>query len=342
MYDILIVTHLPAFYKVNLYKEISKNSKIMVVFVGHQSSCRTSDFVSNDFNFDHVFLFDGEFERRPKIKSLINLYSLVKTLSFNQLLVSGWDLPEFWFLVFINKKNKNNLALESTVYESASSGFKGIIKRVFLSRVARVLASGNLHKELLFHLGYKGDVRITKGVGIINKPDVGNNRKHRDRYQGRFLFLGRLSPEKNLFELLKVFKDLPCSSLTLIGNGPLSSYLSKIKTNNVEIREHIDNKDLSFLFCEYDFLILPSLREPWGLVIEESLYFNVPVIVSSHCGGAELINHGINGYVVEPDYKSIHGLLSSISEKGYELLSKDIYSHLAEKDSFQISSYKDL
>lgn len=342
MYDLLIVTHLPAFYKVNLYNEIAKDSKIMVIFIGHQSTSRTSDFVSNDGKFDHIFLHDGEFESRSRIKSLLKLYSLIKSLSFKQLLVSGWDLPEYWFLIFLNKKDKNNLALESTAYESTSSGLKGLIKRIFLSRVDRVLASGSLHKELLFNLGYKGDIRITKGVGIINKPEVVTSRRNRQGFQRRFLFLGRPSPEKNLDELLKVFRKFPCSSLTIIGNGPLKPYLSKIKPNNVEIKEHVDNKKLYSLFCEFDFLILPSLREPWGLVIEEALYFNVPVIVSSHCGGAELINHGVNGYVVEPDFESIHSLLNTISEETYASLAKDIYSQLADKDRFQINSYKDL
>ena len=338
----MIVTHLPAFYKVNLYNEIAKNINILVIFIGCQSSCRTTDFVSANCDFEHVFLHDGEFESRPKVKNILKLYLLVSSLSFKQLLVSGWDLLEYWFLILLNKKDQNNLALESTAYESSSSGPKGLIKRIFLSRVGRVLASGSLHKELLFNLGYKGDIRITKGVGIINKPEVVTNRRNRQGYQRRFLFLGRLSPEKNLDELLKVFRMVPCSSLTLIGNGPLKPYLSKVKSSNVEIKEHVDNKKLSFLFSEYDFLILPSLREPWGLVVEEALYFNVPVIVSSHCGGSELINHGVNGYVVEPDFESILNLLCTISENTYGTLSKDIYSDLADKDRLQINSYKDL
>jgi glycosyltransferase involved in cell wall biosynthesis len=46
--------------------------------------------------------------------------------------------------------------------------------------------------------------------------------------------------------------------------------------------------------------VLPSLREPWGLVVNEAMASALPVIVSSRCGCVDdLVEDGSNGFVVD-------------------------------------------
>ena len=48
-----------------------------------------------------------------------------------------------------------------------------------------------------------------------------------------------------------------------------------------------------------DVLVLPSEREPWGLVINEAMNAGTAVIVSDQVGAAaDLVEDGVNGYVV--------------------------------------------
>jgi glycosyltransferase involved in cell wall biosynthesis len=48
--------------------------------------------------------------------------------------------------------------------------------------------------------------------------------------------------------------------------------------------------------------VLPSRREPWGLVVNEALAAGLPVIVSNRCGcAADLVAQGVNGFVFDPD-----------------------------------------
>ena len=43
------------------------------------------------------------------------------------------------------------------------------------------------------------------------------------------------------------------------------------------------------------------MSETWGLVVNEAMAAGLPVIVSHRCGCvAELVRHGLNGYVVNP------------------------------------------
>jgi glycosyltransferase involved in cell wall biosynthesis len=47
--------------------------------------------------------------------------------------------------------------------------------------------------------------------------------------------------------------------------------------------------------------ILPSLSEPWGLVVNEAMAAGLPVLVSHRCGCVpELVRSGLNGYVFDP------------------------------------------
>jgi 1,2-diacylglycerol 3-alpha-glucosyltransferase len=47
--------------------------------------------------------------------------------------------------------------------------------------------------------------------------------------------------------------------------------------------------------------VLPSTREPWGLVVNEAMAAGLPVVVSSRCGCAEdLVEPARNGFVFNP------------------------------------------
>lgn len=62
---------------------------------------------------------------------------------------------------------------------------------------------------------------------------------------------------------------------------------------------HVDGKDLPELYADVDALIVPSLYEPWGVVVHEGLGNGLPVIASDQVAAADdLVDSGVNGYVV--------------------------------------------
>ena len=340
MYDYIIVTHIPAFYKVNLYNELAKKLKILVIFIASNTNeKRADDFISLDsVDFEYKLLFDGDFQTRDIKSNIKKLKIILQNTKYKSLLVSGWDLKEFWYLVMFYPKPKNCLALESTILESTPIGIKGWIKKVFLSRISTVFASGNLHVELLKALSFKGDIKITKGVGIINKPIF---EKLKKEYQKRFLYVGRLSRVKNLEILIKVFNDLPNYQLTLIGDGEEKKHLKSIANQNISFKPPIENIKLQNEFLNHDIFILPSISETWGLVVEEALYFGLPVMISKNCGSVELVKNAANGYVFEPsDSEEIKNLILDINDILYEKLLKGVREFsVDEKDLKQLGVY---
>jgi glycosyltransferase involved in cell wall biosynthesis len=264
---------------------------------------------------------------------------LLNKLKYKKLVIGGWDLVEFWTALIISKKEKNCLALESTIYESPAIGIKSLFKKIFVSRVSIAFVSGAPHKKLMAALGFKGICKVTKGVGLINKPQISFVGKP---FEGKFLCVARLSAEKNLEMLIEAFNGLPFS-LTIIGDGPLELGLKKLAKDNISFIPHVPNKQIGNYYLSHDALILPSLRETWGLVVEEALYYGLPAIVSNRVGSCdELIKNGINGMIFDPS--AINGLRQSIlylsEEDNYEKIRGNVLRDgLAKKDQDQINSY---
>jgi UDP-glucose:(heptosyl)LPS alpha-1,3-glucosyltransferase len=59
--------------------------------------------------------------------------------------------------------------------------------------------------------------------------------------------------------------------------------------------------DVRFVYAASDCFILPTRYDPFPNAALESLAMGVPVIVSTHCGAAELVEREINGWVCAPD-----------------------------------------
>ena len=83
------------------------------------------------------------------------------------------------------------------------------------------------------------------------------------------------------------------------------------------------------------------MSEPWGLVVEEALYFGLPVIVSYQCGVSELIEENQNGYIINPhDAESLKKAILKIDNQSYEKLLNGVSLFSIEaKDRQQVKVY---
>lgn len=341
MFDLIFITHIPVFYKVNLYNSIAENKKIFVIFIAADTSAkRGGDFINIDCaKFEYTILNDGVFENRNVLKSVVRMLQVLSKLKAYRFVVSGWDLCEFWFSWGIIRKKRLCLALESTIYESDIRGIKGLIKRVFLRKVSQVFASGKLHRDLLNALNYNRSINITKGVGIIRKSDSSFKGEKQIKY--KVVYVGRLSEEKNLLKAISVFNKFPEITLDLYGDGPLANLIDAVAGDNINVMGAVLNSEIPSILYGADFLLLPSASETWGLVVEEALYNNVPVLLSSRCGVVEIISD--NGFVI--NYDNFDESLSSIL-MDYKffvlnaLASKNIGKKFIEsKDLEQVNAY---
>lgn len=120
------------------------------------------------------------------------------------------------------------------------------------------------------------------------------------------LFVGRLSEEKDLTNLIYAFKRVQekmASRLLIVGNGPDREKLQKL-VDNENLNERVSflghQKNPYPYFAKSDLFVLSSTREGLPTVIIEALAFGLK-IVSTDCqsGPREILNNGKYGRLVE-------------------------------------------
>jgi wffZ len=294
MYDKVILTNLPSFYKINLYNRFSEYERILVLYTGDTAEERNKDFFSGTMQFDHLYFSQN------KLLQLAQLLRIFVTCDYRELIIGGWDSVTMWEAALISSKSRKSLVIESTDYESTMTGIKKILKTFFLSRFSKVYASGKAQKRLAERLGFRGQILITKGVGIFNyieQPLFETRSEVRS-----FIFVGRLVPVKNLKLLIDVFNKMPEKQLTIVGFGEQEEFLKSMAKENIAFMGAVDNNRLPQIYQQHDVFILPSISEVWGLVVEEALNNGLPVLLSNRVGCVEeIVIDGENGLIFRYD-----------------------------------------
>lgn len=141
------------------------------------------------------------------------------------------------------------------------------------------------------------------------------------KFQKRYIYVGRLSPEKSIHLLLAAWKEHirsnVLSELRIIGSGPEYDYLTTLiqtlgLSSSVKLIGALSSEDLESEYLNATALILPSQSEPWGLVVNEAFYYGCPAIVSSNCGCVPELIQGKTGKVFETGVRS--SLVQAIDE----------------------------
>jgi glycosyltransferase involved in cell wall biosynthesis len=123
-----------------------------------------------------------------------------------------------------------------------------------------------------------------------------------------FLFVGRLDPAKGIALLLEAFSRVSARNgkirLHVAGDGILRDMVTKAIANSARIdwAGRLTGPALLDAYAAADVFVLPSLFEPWGLVVNEAMAAGLPVIASDRVGCVDdLVIHGGTGVVVEAD-----------------------------------------
>jgi len=120
-----------------------------------------------------------------------------------------------------------------------------------------------------------------------------------------FCFVGRLNPDKGIRELIEGFRMLPANSrLLLVGDADDTVPLDASTMNDLRRHARIHalgyQQDIRPALAASDVLVLPSYREGFPNVVLQAGAMNLPVIATDICGSNEIIEPGINGWLVPP------------------------------------------
>ena len=111
-----------------------------------------------------------------------------------------------------------------------------------------------------------------------------------------FLYVGRVSKEKNVEEFLKC--NLPGTKI-VIGDGPQRKYLEDKYGDSTKFLGYKKGKELVDLISNSDVFVFPSHTDTFGLVVLEALSCGVPVAAHDVMGPKDILTNGVDGFLDE-------------------------------------------
>lgn len=118
-----------------------------------------------------------------------------------------------------------------------------------------------------------------------------------------FLFVGSGFERKGLEMALRAFAGAaPEAHFVIVGRDRNEAAFKRLAERlDIGSRVHFlgISEDVSTYYGMADALLLPTLYDPFPNVCTEAFASGIPVITSTKCGAAELIQEGVNGHVCD-------------------------------------------
>ncbi|WP_162328675.1 glycosyltransferase family 4 protein [Synechocystis sp. CACIAM 05] len=116
-----------------------------------------------------------------------------------------------------------------------------------------------------------------------------------------FLYVGRVSAEKQIDEIKPVLEAIPQARLAIVGDGPNRKNLeAHFAGTNTYFAGYMQGLELAAAFASADGFIFPSRTETLGLVLLEAMAAGCPVVAAASGGILDIVTDGENGYLFDP------------------------------------------
>jgi glycosyltransferase involved in cell wall biosynthesis len=257
-------------------------------------------------------------------------YGLAKRLTrtnFEVLWVHGYNRWFHWLAMVWAKIRGLKVLVrdEATRLTGTRHKLKGLAKRIFFLILRNLgdgfLAIGTLNaeyyqsygigQERIFSVPYAVDNAFFRDKAKTASGERESLRRHLGLEPGRpiILYASKLSEVKRGTDLLEAYIQMspdqiqePKSYLLFIGEGNQRQFLEEraraMNWSSIKFLGFKNQTELPRYYDLCDVLVLPSVFEPWGLVINEVMNAGRAVVVSDRVGcGPDLVKNGENGYV---------------------------------------------
>ena len=115
-----------------------------------------------------------------------------------------------------------------------------------------------------------------------------------------FLYVGRLSAEKDIEILKPILESIPDARLALVGDGPHRKALEQHFADlPVHFAGFLHGDELAAAYASSDVFVMPSRTETLGLVVLEAMCSGLPVVAVRAGGIPEMIEEGVSGFLFD-------------------------------------------
>ena len=125
------------------------------------------------------------------------------------------------------------------------------------------------------------------------------------------VYVGRLSPEKDIERLKPILEALPGTRLALIGDGPHYKVLQQhFAGMPVHMAGFLCGQELAEAYASSDVFVMPSRTETLGLVVLEAMSSGLPVVGARAGGVPEMIEEGVSGCLFDTEAEATQAIRS--------------------------------
>ena len=193
--------------------------------------------------------------------------------------------------------------------EFATSGPLGHLlietyRRIVYRHADSFVAYGTQATDFLVRRGVLPE-RIVTGVQVVPRDQTPSVKvsKAEMGFEGKkvILSVSYLVARKGLDVLIKAFRRMEREDAVLViaGVGDQEDYLKRLASgaNNIQFPGYIEGALKAKYYSVADIFVLPTLHDPWGLVVNEAMAYGLPIVVTDRAGCApDLVSD--NGFIV--------------------------------------------
>jgi len=223
--------------------------------------------------------------------------------------------------------NKNPKSIKCKLFK--------IAENISYKYADKCIVSSNHNFDYIKNINYKWASKIAV---IYNYIDLSLFKYEiNTRYVNRFIYVGRLNEEKNLFNLIEAFSFTEFV-LDIYGAGEMLTELKSFAIDvgaNINFCGVVSNKDLSKIYTKYSYFVIPSYSEGMPKTLLEAMASGCLCVGTDVVGINEIIEDNINGILAKnTKTKDIYqALIRAINTKNKEKLIKNGVTFIREKCS---------
>lgn len=319
MKQILFLTNYPSPYRVCFFDELGKYADVTVLFsdrIEKKKHRNTQWFVKGEGRFRAVQL-NKQILPFGSRELCVDVCRWLKK-SYDAIVICGYSSPTAMLAIAYLKLHKIPFYMEvdgGLIRED--SGLKYKFKKVLVGSASGWISSGSVTTDYLAHYGAeKMCVQTYPFTSLWHKdilpriPTGEEKAQIRKSLQMRedkiVLYVGRFTQAKGMDALLHIAPLLDTDAgVYFVGGEPTAEHLTFCENQELTNVHFVGFKKKEALLEYYqaaDLLVLPTKSDVWGLVVNEAMACGLPVITTDQCvAGMELIENGVNGYVVPVD-----------------------------------------
>ena len=349
-------------YKAVVFSELDKiirkdfEWKVVQIALTEKSRIKLGEIDYSIHQYPYVILFNSTYEETTLLMRARAIIAEIDKFRPDVLVVPGYNDPAY-IIAMVWAKIKGIALIstaDSTEFDHPRSWYKEFAKRLILKLPDRFMCYGSRSKRYLNLLGISNEkifIRVQATDNKLYRQWFKSFKENRDKNvesakPHNFIFVGRLLKSKRVDAILDAYAlclernpETKNWGVLVLGDGeegvPLQQHARALGiADHIRFEGGVSWSKVPAYYAHANVFIFPSESETWGLVINEAMLCELPIIASELCGATpDLVEEGVTGFSFSPNNPR------QLADLMMKFISKEVDSRSMGQAAFNKISY---